>query len=47
MKDPLKYDPEDIESLLKHKTFSELYPEEREFILKHIAHEGFVLYFLK
>lgn len=39
MKEPMKYDPEDIESLLKHKSFEELYPEEREFILKHIAHE--------
>ncbi len=31
-----KYDPEDIESLLLHKQFHELYPEEKEFILQHI-----------
>jgi hypothetical protein len=28
MKKEMKYDPEDIESLLMHKEFSELYPEE-------------------
>ncbi len=31
-----KYDPEDIESLLLTKQFHELYPEERDFVLKHI-----------
>jgi hypothetical protein len=31
-----KYDPEDIESLLLHKQFNELYPEEKEFVLRHI-----------
>jgi hypothetical protein len=36
MKKEIKYDPEDIESLLMHKEFSELYPEEREFVLRHI-----------
>jgi hypothetical protein len=36
MKREMKYDPEDIESLLMHKEFSELYPEEREFVLRHI-----------
>ncbi|MFN0030881.1 MAG: hypothetical protein ACKVOR_01835 [Flavobacteriales bacterium] len=32
----MKYDPEDIESLLRHKQFSELYPEEKEFVLRHV-----------
>lgn len=36
MKSNSKYDPEDIESLLLHKQFNELYPEEKEFILQHI-----------
>lgn len=36
MKPYSKYDPEDIESLLLHKQFHELYPEEKEFILQHI-----------
>ena len=31
-----KYDPEDIESLLMHKQFNELYPEEKEFVLRHV-----------
>ncbi len=31
-----KYDPEDIESLLQHKSFDELYPEERAFVLNHM-----------
>jgi len=39
MKEELKYDPEDIESLLQHKTFGELYPEEKSFVLKHISNE--------
>ena len=36
MDDKRKYDPEDIESLLMHKTFEELYPEEKTFILEHL-----------
>lgn len=39
MKEEIKYDPEDIESLLQHKAFSELYPEEKSFVLKHINNE--------
>ena len=39
MKHQEKYDPEDIESLLKNKQFYELYPEEREFVLKHMEDE--------
>lgn len=31
-----KYDPEDIESLMLHKSFEELYPEEKEFVLRYI-----------
>ncbi|MEO0404119.1 MAG: hypothetical protein AAF193_04550, partial [Bacteroidota bacterium] len=31
-----KYDPEDLESLLKHKSFKELLPEEEQFVLRHI-----------
>lgn len=34
-----KYDPEDIESLLITKQFSELYPEEKEFVLRHLSDE--------
>jgi hypothetical protein len=34
-----KYDPEDIESLLLHKQFNELYPEEKEFVLRHIENQ--------
>jgi hypothetical protein len=34
-----KYDPEDIESLLITKQFAELYPEEKEFVLRHISDE--------
>jgi hypothetical protein len=37
MKEYFKYDPEDIESLLLHKQFSELFDEEREFVLQHIG----------
>lgn len=33
------YDPEDLESLLRHKSFNELYPEERDFVLKHLDGE--------
>lgn len=33
------YDPEDIESLMMHKRFNELYPEEKTFVLRHIASE--------
>ncbi|MFZ6052403.1 hypothetical protein [Halocola ammonii] len=36
MKRKFKYDPEDLESLLLNKKFEELYPEEREFVLKHM-----------
>lgn len=36
MKEQIKYDPEDIESLLLHKEYQDLYPEEREFVLKHL-----------
>ena len=36
MSDKQVYDPEDIESLLIHKEFEELYPAEKEFVLKHI-----------
>lgn len=36
MNTPTPYDPEDIESLMLHKRFEELYPEEREFVLRHV-----------
>lgn len=36
MKPHVPYDPEDIESLMLHKSFDELYPEEREFVLRHV-----------
>ena len=36
MDDKRKYDPEDIESLMMHKTFEELYPEEKTFVLEHL-----------
>ncbi|MCH2198008.1 MAG: hypothetical protein MK081_04450 [Flavobacteriales bacterium] len=39
MNDSYTYDPEDIESLMKHKSFSELYVDERAFVLKHIEDE--------
>ncbi len=39
MNTTLKYDPEDIESLLRHKQFHELYPEEKEFVLRHVEGE--------
>lgn len=39
MKDNFKYDPEDIESLLLHKQFSELFDEEKEFVLRYIGNE--------
>lgn len=39
MNERYTYDPEDLESLLRHKSFSELYPEEREFVLKHLSGE--------
>jgi hypothetical protein len=32
-----KYDPEDLESLMMHKSFEELLPEERAFVLRHIS----------
>ncbi len=34
-----KYDPEDIESLLMHKQFNELYDDEKEFVLQHVKNE--------
>lgn len=34
-----KYDPEDIESLMLFKQFHELYPEEKEFVLRHLENE--------
>ena len=36
MKRKFKYDPEDLESLLLNKRFNELYPEEKEFVLRHM-----------
>lgn len=39
MKQQLKYDPEDIESLMLAKSFEELLPEERAFVLRHIDSE--------
>lgn len=39
MKKSYQYDPEDIESLLMHKQFNELYPEEKEFVLRHVEGE--------
>lgn len=36
MNEEYKYDPEDLESLLLHKQFHELYPEEKAFVLKHM-----------
>lgn len=39
MNERYTYDPEDLESLMRHKSFSELYPEEREFVLKHLSGE--------
>lgn len=33
------YDPEDIESLMMHKRFNELYPEEKAFVLRHMESE--------
>lgn len=36
MKPQYKYDPEDIESLLLNKAFEDLYPEEKEFVLRHV-----------
>ena len=31
------YDPEDIEVLLQERTFDELLPEERAFVLRHLS----------
>lgn len=39
MKKEHTYDPEDIESLLMHKQFNELFEEERNFILQHVEGE--------
>lgn len=33
------YGPEDIEELLREKAFNELYPEEKEYVLKHVSGE--------
>ncbi|MDZ4822152.1 MAG: hypothetical protein SH856_01710 [Flavobacteriales bacterium] len=35
----MKYDPEDIESLMMNKGFDELYPEEKNFVLQHLEDE--------
>lgn len=40
MNKDFKYDPEDIESLMLHKHFTELLPDEREFVLKHLDSEA-------
>jgi hypothetical protein len=32
-----KYEPEDLESLLMEKDFASLYPEEREYVLRHMC----------
>lgn len=37
MKNEFTYDPEDLESLMMYKSFNELYPEEKSFVLKHIG----------
>lgn len=34
------YDPEDIESLMLHKTFEDLLADEKAFVLKHIASQA-------
>ncbi len=39
MKNHSTYDPEDIESLMRHKTFDELYTEEKEFVLRHLENK--------
>jgi cbb3-type cytochrome oxidase subunit 3 len=39
MKMNRSYDPEDIESLLRHKHFRDLYPEERSFVMLHLSGE--------
>lgn len=39
METNFKYDPEDIESLLMHKQFNELFEEEKSFILQHVEGE--------
>jgi hypothetical protein len=36
MKNHSTYDPEDIESLMRHKEFDELYAEEKAFVLRHL-----------
>jgi len=35
----MQYDPEDIESIMLSKSFAELYPEEREFVMRHVEGE--------
>ncbi len=39
METNFKYDPEDIESLLMHKQFNELFDEEKSFVLQHVEGE--------
>ncbi|MDG1260963.1 MAG: hypothetical protein P8O05_04320 [Flavobacteriales bacterium] len=39
MNERFTYDPEDLESLLIHKSFGDLYPEEKLFVLKHMDSE--------
>jgi len=39
MKNKLKYDPEDIESLMLNKTFDELLDVEKNFVLRHLDSE--------
>lgn len=37
MNEKYTYGPEDIEELLRSKAFDELYPEEKEYVLKHVS----------
>lgn len=39
MSEKIKYDPTDMESLLLNKDFENLFPEEKEFVLKHIDNQ--------
>lgn len=40
MKENHTYEPEDLEGLLLRKSFAELYPEERDFVLRHLDSEA-------
>ncbi|MFK7756506.1 MAG: hypothetical protein AB8B53_06190 [Flavobacteriales bacterium] len=40
MSDQNRYDPEDLELLLQSKTFSELLPEEKAFVLQHVENDA-------